>query len=169
MKYYKELLESTFGERCLTVYNIVDEGEESLFNEEKKDRIGIGFGERVKLRSSNISYKDHNNELVKLAKVWKILSLSPSGTRVFDRIVSVASANALLNRRSVVNEDDILVLGLIQGALVNPLSPHVKIVELASKGMTQIQVCEAMGKNPETYQPYVSKILGEYRRKGVLI
>ena len=168
MKYYKELLESTFGERCLTLYNVVERDEEASFNKEKRERIAIDFGDKVKLKSRCVDYSEYNDFFVDLAKKWQILNLSPSQTRVFDRVVSVAKSNAVLNGRGMINDDDLAVLGIVQKALINPLSPHVRIVELAVEGLSQSQICQALGKNPESYQGYVSRVLSSYKQRGVI-
>lgn len=168
MKYYKELLESTFGERCLTLYNIVDRKDEETFNISKDERIGMVFGDKVRMRTATVDYKGYVEQLDGIAGNWQVLGLSPSRTRMFDRVVSVVSANALLNGRHKVCDDDLFALSMVQGSLVNPLSPHVKIVELAIKGLSQVEICEEMGKNPEAYQSYVSRVLSDYRQRGVI-
>ncbi|MHA3964988.1 MAG: hypothetical protein AM325_015785 [Candidatus Thorarchaeota archaeon SMTZ1-45] len=168
MKYYKELIESTFGERCLTVFYIVDDDDSSKFSKENEKRIGMVFGDRVNIRRCVVDYRDFIDKFCEMAKPWRLMSLSPSLTRTFDRIVSIACSNAVLNGRQKVCDEDLVVLGLVQAYLMNPLSRHSDIIQLAVKGLTQNEICKRLGKDPSSYQGYVSRVIGEYKGKGVI-
>ena len=167
-KYNRELIESTFGERCLTVFHQLNEQEERSFNLNKQKRISMEFGDKLKFKGGLVKYDHEINRLNEIAMKWKILSLSPSGTRTFDRVISVITSNALLNGRNKVIDEDFIVLDLLEGHLKNPMIPHLNIIQLAMQGLSQNEICVRLGRDPIKYQPYISKIIREYKVKGVV-
>jgi hypothetical protein len=168
MNYNKELIESTFGERCLTLFHFVTEKEEMDFNLTKQERLKMTFGDRLTLKIGSVDFVEHIPEINRIAMKWKALSLSPSGTRCFDRVMSVLGSNAVLNGRSKLVPDDFMVLEMLEGHLMNPLSPHLEIVRLALQGLSHKEICIKLGRDPVKYRPYISKVIAIYRRKGVI-
>jgi len=168
MNYNRELIESTFGERCLTLYHFINEQEERDFNKTKEERIRMMFGDRLLFRRSSVNFSDYIDRINEIAMRWKALSLSPSGTRSFDRVKSVLGSNAVLNGRTKIVEDDFSVIDMLEGHLMNPLSPHLEIIRYALHGYSHRDICFKLKKDPVKYRPYVSRVLKMYRRKGIL-
>ena len=54
---------------------------------------------------------------------------------------------------------------------LNPRCPSLeklKILELAHQGRSIRDICSMLDKEYDKYRPFVSKVIGEYRRRGVL-
>ena len=174
MSHSRRLIETTFGERCVTVYYYIPDEEERAFNRDEQNRRGMAFGRCLRLKNTYVDYSRFRDVFDELSVRWKLLMLSPSLLRVFGRITSIACANAVLNGRSEVNEDDVAVLKLIEPYLINPKSNHVPIVLSASESLPDgskksiYQICLEVGLKPDRWQSYVAKVIRKYDIRGVI-
>ena len=78
--------------------------------------------------------------------------------------------HVVLNGRSRLCQDDMDVVKLAEGYLVNPLSPNTpKIIALYQQSLGQADICRSLGMSSETYRPHVSKVLSKARARGIII
>jgi len=86
-----------------------------------------------------------------------------------DQIEALAVSHAVLNGRSRLCDDDMNAVKLAESYLVDPLSPNTpKIKALYQQGLGQEDICTSLGMTPETYHPFVSKVLGKACARGII-
>jgi hypothetical protein len=102
-------------------------------------------------------------------KRWRILGGYLSTSGLFDMVKSAAIAYAILSGRRKITHAEYRFLDMLEPYLRNPNeSVKLKILELAHQGRSIHDICSMLDKEYESYRPFVSKVIREYRRRGVL-
>lgn len=165
------LLGNTFTERCLIVYHELTEEEMTEANLHREERSSLKierFQPTIKEKDVKVSEKDviKFNEY---AKRWRILGAYTSSSALFDMIKSIAIAYAILSGHIEITSDEYRYFNSLEPYIHSPFEEtKLKILEFAHKGKSIKEICEVLKHNYETFRPYVSKVINEYRRKGVL-
>ncbi|MGD0177841.1 MAG: hypothetical protein ABSC50_13560 [Candidatus Bathyarchaeia archaeon] len=103
------------------------------------------------------------------AKRWRILGSYSSSSSLFDMIKSMATAHAILSGRKKITHSVYRFLDMIEPYLRNPSeNVKLKILELAHQGRSIRDICNILDKKYEKYRPFVSKVIWQYRKRGVL-
>ena len=167
----RQLLGNTFTERCLIVhYALTDEEmSDANLNRERRDTM------KVQRFAACICEEDVDvtrDDLVRFddyAKRWRILGGYSSSSSLFDMIKSVAVAYAILSGHRKVTVAEYKYLDMLEPYLRDPEGGvRTTILELTHQGRSKKDICQILNKDPETYRPFVSRVLSEYRKKGTL-
>jgi hypothetical protein len=103
------------------------------------------------------------------AKRWRVIGAYTSSSALFDMIKSVTVAYAILGGHKSITGDEYRYLDMLEQCLHNPLeNTKLEILKLAHERRSMRDICLILDQNYETYRPYVSKVVNEYRRRGVL-
>jgi hypothetical protein len=168
----RKLLGNTFTERCLVVYHQLTNEEMSEANLHRQERTSLRIEpfkqvlteDDVKItRTDTVRFDEH-------AKRWRILGAYSSSSALFDMIKSTAVAYAILSNHPRITEDEYRFLDMLEPHIRNPFeSARLRILELAHEGRSIHDICNIMNQDQNTYRPFVSRTINEYRRKGVLL
>jgi hypothetical protein len=168
--YEKNLLKNTFLERAFTVFYRLTEEEENMFSREREERVKM---KPLKLRltsAKTVSVDEYTDRIIELARRYSALSLTQY-MGCFDRISALIKTHAMLNNRSYVAKDDFQLIEMLFSGryFVNPMAPNVpRIVELAKLKYSYKDICLLLNQSPETYRPYVTKVINRAKRDGLL-
>ncbi|MEM3551030.1 MAG: hypothetical protein QXV01_08070 [Candidatus Bathyarchaeia archaeon] len=167
----KDTLGNTFLERCIVVYSqLTDQemAEANLNREEKQALRPPKFKQTLHERDVKISKED----LVRLneyAKRWRILGAYTSSSQTFDIIKSIATAYAILSGHITLTSEEYRYLDMLEPHIRNPFeNVKLTILEFAFQGRSVKDICLLLNRDYDKYHPYVSRVLNEYRREGVL-
>jgi hypothetical protein len=84
-------------------------------------------------------------------------------------IKSVAVAYAILSAHRKINKGEYRFLDMSEPYLRNPEEDmKLNILRLGHEGRSIRDICRILNKDYETYRPFVSRTLSEYRRNGIL-
>jgi hypothetical protein len=84
-------------------------------------------------------------------------------------IKSVAVAYTILGGRTKITEAEYRFIDMLEAHMRNPFeSVKLRILELAHQGRSTRDICGILNQEYESYRPFVSRTINEYRRKGVL-
>ena len=165
------LLGNTFTERCLVVYHALTDEEMSEANLSRSQRASMKI-EQFKPKVSETDVKITKQDEFRFneyAKRWRILGAYSSSSQLFDMIKSVAVAYAILSQHRKITAAQYRYLDMLEPYLRNPLETvKLTILALAHQGNSTQEICRILNKHYETYRPFVSKTINEYRRRGVL-
>jgi len=165
------MLGNTFTERCLVVYHWLTDAEMSEGNLSRANRTSMRI-ERFKQTITEAEVKVTDEDLVRFdeyAKRWRILGSYSSSSSLFDMIKSMATAHAILSGRKKITHSVYRFLDMIEPYLRNPSeNVKLKILELAHQGRSIRDICNILDKKYEKYRPFVSKVIWQYRKRGVL-
>jgi hypothetical protein len=167
----KQLLGNTFIERCLVVYHALTDEEMSEANLNRDQRVAMTI-EKFKPSLREQEIRITREDLVRFdeyAKRWRLLGGYSSSSSLFDMIKSVTVAYAILSGHRKITKAEYRFLDMLQPCLGNP-DGNVKlnILELAHQQRSIKDICLILNKKPETYRPFVSRTLSEFRRRGLL-
>lgn len=117
----KRLINSTFGDRCLIVFNKVKNPEMKIFLSEERKKVNRKkcFPDKIKVVRSDVDYKKYLGVIADLSLNYQYYSLS-SSSRMFDKLIAIATSHALLNNRNYVDDTDIQFIKTIEKNLFNP-------------------------------------------------
>lgn len=167
----KGLLGNTFTERCLIVYHELTDEEMSDANLNRAKRASMKverFKQTVREKDVEISRED----LVRFdeyARRWRILGAYTSSSAVFDMIKSVAVAYAILSSHKKITSDEYRFLNMLEPCVRNRFEGvRLRILELAREGRSKRDIWLILNRDYKTYRSYVSRVINEFRRKGVL-
>jgi len=161
------LFSSTFHERFLTVFYTLPEPEinEWLENEEEKKQILNNI--KLKLKPTKQNMEKWKKLLIDYAKRFSILS-NKSRIGQFDLIKALVVTHASINNREI-NQEDFDLLKMVEEYLVDPLAPNEpKIIQYYMQGLSVKDICLKLGKKPESYKAYVSRVLRKAKERGVI-
>jgi len=166
----KKLLGNTFTERCAVYHQLTDEEmSEATLNRDKRAIMKMEpFEQTIKEEDVETTREDiiRFNEY---AKRWKIYGAYSSSSALFDMIKSMAVAYAILDGQDRITEEAHRFLSMLESHIRNPFeSVRLRILELAHQGLSIREICSILNKDYNNYRLYVSKIIREYRRKGIL-
>jgi hypothetical protein len=161
---WRDLLANTFIERCLVVFHELPDEEMSkacLELDKRKAMKPIRFTTQLTEKDVKVTKKD----LVRLrsyAKQWRIWGGYSSISQVFVMAKSVVVAYAILAGHNKIGETEYRFLNTLGPYLQNPHKRvRAKILELAKQERSVNEICEAVGKDYETYKAYVYRVLKE--------
>jgi len=99
---------STFGERLLPIFKPLDLDEQENFALESVERFKMSYnGSPINLKPRTIKItKEQKQDIVNIAKDLRLRLLSPSLSRVHDKVYSLLCGHALLNGRDYLHQDD---------------------------------------------------------------
>ncbi len=167
----KMLLGNTFTERCIVAHHALTEEEMSEANLKRSQRASMK-AERFKPTVDEACVEITGEDEVRFdeyAKRWRLLGAYSSSSSLFDMIKSVAVAYAILGGRRRITAAEYRYLDMLEPYMRNPLeSVKLKILELAHQGRSTPEICEILNEDYETYRPFVSRTINEYRRSGAL-
>jgi hypothetical protein len=167
----RQLLGNTFTERCLIVYHALTDEEMSDANLNRDQRVAMKI-EKFTPRITEEDVQVTREDLVRFdeyARRWRILGGYSSSSALFDMIKSAAIAYAILSGHRKITRAEYRFLDMLEPYLRNPDEDmKLRILELAHQGRSIRDICQILNKDYETYRPFVSRTLGEYRRKGIL-
>jgi hypothetical protein len=167
----KQLLGNTFIERCLVVYHALTDEEMSEANLNRDQRVAMTI-EKFKPSRREQDVKIQREDLVRFdeyAKRWRLLGGYSSSSSLFDMIRSIAVAYAILSGHRKITKIEYRFLDMLEPYLRNPdRSVKLDILELAHQQRSIKDICLILDKKPETYRPFVSRTLSEFRGKGLL-
>jgi hypothetical protein len=165
------LLDNTFVERCLTVYHELTEEEmtDANLNRAKRNSIKIErFKRTINERDVEIRRED-DVRFNEYARRWRILGAYTSSSSLFDIIKSIAVAYAILSGHREITSEEYRYLDVLEPYICSPFeNVKLTILELARQGRSIRDICLILDQNYDTYRPFVSRVINEYRRKGVL-
>jgi hypothetical protein len=165
----KRLLGNTFDERCLTVHS-----ELSLDEQKRLSTIRLGSDYTYILssfpsRKVEISIPQHfENKIFLCASEysWKSLKGFP---RTQSIIRAMLRSSAFLNGRTEVNKEDFWIIEKTGEYLINPLQPNKPmIVQMLRNKQSIIDICRSLGKDYESYNSYVYRVMKEAIGKGLI-
>ena len=79
------------------------------------------------------------------------------------------TSHLALNERDEIVSDDLKPLRMLEPYLINPFTPNQhRIIQLARQGKSQKDICLILGRDPEEYRPYVSRVIRKAMERGVL-
>ena len=62
-----------------------------------------------------------------------------------------------------------LIKARLEPYLVNPFAPNQhRIIQLKKQGRSHKDICLVLGRDPEKYRPYVSRVIRKARERGVI-
>jgi hypothetical protein len=167
----RQLLGNTFTERCLIVHHALTDEEMSDANLNRDQRTAM----KIEKFTPSIAEEDvqlTREDLVRFdeyAKRWRILGGYSSSSALFDMIKSVAIAYAILSGHRKMTKAEYRFLDMLEPYLRNPDEDvRLRILELAHQGRSIRDICQILDKDYETYRPFVSRTLSEYRQNGIL-
>jgi hypothetical protein len=167
----KKLLGNTFTERCIVAYHVLTDEEmsEANLNRDKRDHMKIEpFRQTIREGDIKVDRED-SIRFDEYAKRWRILGAYSSSSSLFDAIKSIAVAYAILCGHNHIAESEYRFLNMLEDHIRNPFeSVKLRILELAHQGRSVSDICNILNKDHESYRPFVSRTISEYRRKGVL-
>lgn len=167
----RELLGNTFIERCLVVYHALTEEEMSQANLSRENRASQHIGRfKQKVRESDVVVTAEDCiRFDEYARRWRIYGAYSSSSSLFDMIRSVAVAYAILSEHRKITRSEYRMLDMLEPHLRNPNeSVKLRILDLAHQGRSIEDICSVMNEKYETYRPFVSRTISEYKRRGVL-
>jgi hypothetical protein len=130
--------------------------------EDKLIKIKFKKGESVN------PFDDKTRErLIDFAKKYSVLSLKSINGQ-YDLIRALVISHAALNEREV-SEDDFKLLEMLENYLVDPLaSNEPRIVAMRLEGKSVRDICAELGKDYESYKPYVHKVIKKAIVRGII-
>lgn len=158
--------DSTFLDRFMVVfYNMpLKEQIERSRHEpvvKQADRIILKYGKIVNLDE----YKPYMEPFISDFSAY-------SGRAYFgqaDAVRALVCSHAILNDRFYLCNDDIEILNMTRDYLNNPMRPNRrKIIEFGRQGRSIKDICLLLGKAPDDYKGYASRILKDARNEGLL-
>jgi hypothetical protein len=158
---------TTFEERMLVLHHSVDTDVQKEFFLDRANRFTMSIGERVEIEPGRIAVTRANRErAVNVAEKWRLFAMSPSLSRVGDKVYSLLLSHALLNGRDHLCEDDWLFLEKIQPYLMEPTmgKKHIRVLLLYNEGKSVDDIAGTVDYSKEN----VYKILDKYRKRGVI-
>ncbi len=167
----KQLLGNTFIERCLVVYHALTEEEMSEANLNREDRAGHHIERfKRKLRESDVSVTSEDTvRFDEYARRWRVYGAYSSSSSIFDMIGSVVVAYAILSGHRKITRGEYRLLDMLEPQIRNPNeSVKLRILELAHQGRSIQDICSILNESYETYRPFVSRVIADYTRRGVL-
>jgi hypothetical protein len=167
----KQLLGNTFIERCLVVYHALTEEEMSEANLNREDRASCNIERfKQKLQESDVTVTSEDRvRFDEYARRWRIYGAYSSSSSLFDMIKSVAIAYAIISGHRRITQNEYRMLDMLEHHLRNPNEAvKLQILELAHQGRSTRDICNILNENYETYRPFVSRLIGDYVRRGVL-
>jgi hypothetical protein len=167
----RQLLGNTFTERCLVVYHALTDEEMSDANLNRDQRSTLTI-DKFKPRIAEDDVQVTREDLVRFdeyAKRWRILGGYSSSSALFDMIKSVVIGYAILSGHRKMTRAEYRYLDMLEPYLRNgDEDVKLRILQLAHEGRSVRDICQILNKDYETYRPFVSRTLSEYRRKGIL-
>jgi len=167
----RKLLGNTFIERCMVVYHELTDEEMSQANLSRDKRASMKM-EPFKQTIKEEDVKTTKEDIVRFneyARRWRILGAYSSSSSLFDMMRSATVAYAILGGHSRITEGEFRFLDMLEDHIRNPFEGvRLRILELAHQGRSIRDICNILDKDYETYRPFVSRTILEYRRKGVL-
>ena len=111
---------------------------------------------------------EYRKAFIEFGKDYSALSIR-SFLGCVDQVEALAVSHAVLNGRNRLCGDDMEVVRMARGYLVNPSCPNrSRIVALYQQGRSQRDICLLLNRDYEKYRPYVSKVLKKARMRGVI-
>ncbi len=167
----RNLLDNTFANRCLKVYHELTEKEmtDANLNREKRNSLRIErFKQAVNEKDVKISRED-TVRFDQYARRWRILGAYTSSSNLFDMIKSVAVAYAILSGHKEITNQEYRFLDILEPHIRSPIERvKLTILDLAYQGRSIRDICLILNRDYDRYRSYVSRVINEYRRKGVL-
>jgi hypothetical protein len=167
----RNLLGNTFTERCLVVHHALTEEEMSGANLNRETRTTCRVQPfKQKLRESDITITAEDKvRFDEYARRWRLYGAYSSSSSVFDMIKSIAVAYAILSGHRRITCSEFRILDMLESYLRNPNeSVRLKILELAHQSRSVSDICSILNEDYDSYHPFVSRVIGEYCRRGVL-
>jgi hypothetical protein len=125
---------------------------------------------KQKLRESDITITAEDKvRFDEYARRWRLYGAYSSSSSVFDMIKSIAVAYAILSGHRRITCSEFRILDMLESYLRNPNeSVRLKILELAHQSRSVSDICSILNEDYDSYHPFVSRVIGEYCRRGVL-
>lgn len=166
----RQLLGNTFTERCLVLYHSLTDQEMSEANLKRETRNSMRidrFKPAIHESDVHVSRQD-TVRFDEYARRWRILAASSSSSSLFDMIKSAAVAHAILSSQREITNDQYRFLDMLEPHLQNQWETvKLRILQLAHEGRSIKDICNLLNQGYDSYRPYVSKAINEYRRMGV--
>ena len=159
---------NTLIERFLGVFYPTDLEEQRKFACERKKRFQMKPKQRITVKKTHVDVSENDQlKAVEVADKWRLFIMSPSLTRVTDKIISLLAGHAALNGRNYISNDDWKLLEHIQPLLQEPTvgKKEYDVLMLYNKNLPVKEITTAAGYKS---QKSVYNILNKYRRRGVI-
>jgi len=167
----RQLLGNTFTERCLVLYHSLTDQEmsEANLNRDARNMMRIQrFHSTIHESDVEVSSEDRVR-FDEYARRWRLLAASSSSSSLFDMIKTLAVAHAILSSQTEITTQQYRFLDMLEPHLQNQWETvKLRILQLAHEGRSIKDICGIMNQDYETYRPYVSRVINEYRTIGVL-
>lgn len=164
------LFSSTFHERFLTVFYVMTEAEINEWLEHKDEKISIKWDKpKIQVKPREIkNWEEYKKLIIDYAKRFSVYSLKSINGQ-YDLIRALLKTHANMNDRDYLCEDDFNLLKLIEPYLIDPIAPNEsRIVEFYKQGRSIKDICLLLGKQEESYKPYVIRVLKKARERGII-
>ena len=171
-RYESGLLGSTFLERFLTIFHDLPEQELNVIMETTQEREKLTWDTPLK----NVNFKpftienleDYNKLLIDYAERFSVYALK-SKLGSYDQILALVKSHLALNNRTVITEDDISLLKMVEPYLINPsASNRHRIIRFYKEGRSSKDICLLLNQKPDKYKPYVLRVIREAKERGVV-
>jgi len=170
--YEKRLMLSTFLERFFNVFWLMPEAEQKKYMDDVEKRKLVKWSGSIKNIKSIIPLNigEYTARIIDLGVVCGVNQFK-SVIGSVDMVRALLSSHACLNGRSNLVEDDFAFAKfIIDNYTINPYSPNrIKIVKFIRAGYKQMDICVLLNKNPEKYQPYVSRVYKMAKARGLVM
>lgn len=166
----KNLLGNTFDERCLTFFSELSQEE---FNSISTNRLLSIPHTRVCMSKSSrkvdVEIPSEFKDRIRMEASeysWRAVKGYP---RTQATVNAMLRANAYLNGRAEVSENDFWIVEQIKSFLINPLQPNKpRIIQMLRNKQSILDICKALNMIYESYNSYIYRVLNEAKAKGLL-
>ena len=113
------------------------------------------------------NFSEYNERIIKVATFWSEMT-NKSLPSCYDQVKAIVRAHALLNKRNMILEDEFEFLSLVEPNIVAPDDKKKKILTLYRQNKNYDDICKELGENPDTFQGQISRVIKDFKQRGVI-